>query len=141
MNYRLLWVALGAALLSACQSTPVQYNGNTGYKIESKTDNSATLSYTLATRPNHDIDQLKLQRACQQVLGKNKTYKLSILSVSEMANPAAFQSNPNGVQVGNSRMSIGLSDTPNLNNSEGYAARQALETRPSMLKVVRYTCS
>ncbi|MDC4551919.1 hypothetical protein NQ784_13565, partial [Acinetobacter baumannii] len=28
-----------------------------------------------------------------------------------------------------------------LNNGEDYATRQALEARPSTLKVVRYTCS
>ena len=36
---------------------------------------------------------------------------------------------------------IRLSNSPDFNNSEGYATRQALETRPSTLKVVRYTCS
>ncbi|EXV40830.1 hypothetical protein ABTE62_18850, partial [Acinetobacter baumannii] len=37
--------------------------------------------------------------------------------------------------------SFGLSNTPSLNNGEDYATRQALEARPSTLKVVRYTCS
>ena len=87
------------------------------------------------------LDERKLQRACQQVLGTTQTYKSSILSINEIANPAANQSSQDGLQVGNSRMSVGLMDSPSLNNSEGYATRQALDTKPSTLKVVRYTCS
>ena len=127
--------------LSACQSTPQQYNGNTGYQIENKTANSATLAYTLAGRANQQLDERKLHRACQQVLGLARTYRLTILSVNEIANPATLQNTHDGLQVGNSRMSVGLTDTPSLNNSEGYATRQALDARPSTLKVVRYTCS
>lgn len=126
--------------LSACQTTPRQYNGMTGYQIENQSATSATLAYTLAGRANRDIDSDKLQRACQKVLGPNKTYKLTLLSASEIANPAQASENY-GVQLGHSRTSFGLSNTPNLNNSEDYATRQALETRPSTLHVVRYTCS
>ncbi|MBH8464257.1 hypothetical protein I8Q97_28690, partial [Klebsiella pneumoniae] len=46
-----------------------------------------------------------------------------------------------GIQLGETRASFGLSNTPSLNNGEDYATRQALEARPSTLKVVRYTCS
>ena len=31
--------------------------------------------------------------------------------------------------------------SPDLYNSEDYATRQALNTRPSTLRIVRYTCS
>ena len=75
------------------------------------------------------------------VLGTNKTFKLQILSVNEVANPAAMASDRYGRQIGNSRTSIGLSNTPDLHNSEDYATRQALEARPSTLRIVRYSCS
>ena len=85
------------------------------------------------------MDEKKLQHACNQVLGIGKTYKISILSVNEIINTA--QQEQYGVKLGNSRATFGLSNSPDFNNSEGYATRQALETRPSTLKVVRYTCS
>ena len=129
----------GTLLVAACQSTPHQYNGVTGYKIENKTKTSATLTYTLAARGNSDVDEKKLQHACKQVLAMEKTYKISILSVNEIMNPTKQEQY--GVQLGNSRATFGLSNSPDLNNTEGYATRQALETRPTTLKVVRYTCS
>ena len=135
----LLIIVSGTLLVAACQSTPHQYNGVTGYKIENKTKTSATLTYTLAARGNSDVDEKKLQHACKQVLGMEKTYKISILSVNEIMNPTKQEQY--GVQLGNSRATFGLSNSPDLNNSEGYATRQALETRPTTLKVVRYTCS
>ena len=135
----LLIIVSGTLLVAACQSTPHQYNGVTGYKIENKTTTSATLAYTLAARGNSDVDEKKLQHACKQVLGMEKTYKISILSVNEIMNPTKQEQY--GVQLGNSRATFGLSNSPDLNNSEGYATRQALETRPTTLKVVRYTCS
>ena len=135
----LLIIVSGTLLVAACQSTPHQYNGVTGYKIENKTPTSATLAYTLAARGNSDVDEKKLQHACKQVLGMEKTYKISILSVNEIMNPTKQEQY--GVQLGNSRATFGLSNSPDLNNTEGYATRQALETRPTTLKVVRYTCS
>ena len=135
----LFFIMSGTLLIAACQSSPHQYNGVTGYQIESKTATSATLAYTLAGRSNRDIDEKKLQHACKQVLGVEKNYKLSVLSVNEIVNPT--QEQQYGVKIGNSRATFGLSNSPDLNNSEGYATRQALETRPSTLKVVRYTCS
>ena len=135
----LLIIVSGTLLVAACQSTPHQYNGVTGYKIENKTKTSATLTYTLAARGNSDVDEKKLQHACKEVLGMEKTYKISILSVNEIMNPTKQEQY--GVQLGNSRATFGLSNSPDLNNTEGYATRQALETRPTTLKVVRYTCS
>lgn len=135
----LLIIVSGTLLVAACQSTPHQYNGVTGYKIENKTTTSATLAYTLAARGNRDVDEKKLQHACKQVLGMEKTYKISILSSTEIMNPTKQEQY--GVQLGNSRATFGLSNSPDLNNTEGYATRQALETRPTTLKVVRYTCS
>ena len=134
----LSFIAFG---LAACQSTPQQYNGQVGYRVESQTTNSATLAYSLAGRQNQDLDEKKLQRACQKVLGSNKTYTLQILSINEIANPAAAPSDSYGRQIGNSRTTIGLSNTPDLHSSEDYATRQALEARPSTLRIVRYTCS
>lgn len=136
-------LSLGCIILglAACQTTPRHYNGTTGYQIESQTANSATLAYTLAGRSDGKLDTDKLQRACQKVLGPNKSYKISVLSTDEIPNPAAIPQEKYGVQLGKSRTSIGLSDTPSLTNSEDYATRQALNTRPSTLNVVRYTCS
>ena len=135
----LLIIVSGTLLVAACQSTPHQYNGVTGYKIENKTPTSATLAYTLAARGNSEVDEKKLQHACKQVLGMEQTYKISILNVNEIMNPTKQEQY--GVQLGNSRATFGLSNSPDLNNTEGYATRQALETRPTTLKVVRYTCS
>ena len=126
--------------LSACQSTPQAYNGVTGYQIESRSQDHATLAYTLAVRSNQNLDEQKLQKACQKVLGSQKDYKITVLSVSEIINPTLNQ-HPYGVQIGQSRTSFELSNTPSLNNSQDYATRQALETKPTTLRVVRYTCS
>ena len=131
----LFLIISSAVLITACQSTPHQFNGVTGYQIENKTTTSATIAYTLAARNNQDLDEKKLQHACNQVLGIGKTYKISILSVNEIINTA--QQEQYGVKLGNSRATFGLSNSPDFNNSEGYATRQALETRPSTLKVVR----
>jgi hypothetical protein len=139
-NYILFLAVASALTLTACQSVPRQFNGHVGYQVENQSANTATLTYTLAGRQNQQIDENKLQRACQKVLGMNKQYTLSILSVNEIAN-TAVQTEPFGRQLGQSRTSIGLSNTPDLHNSENYATRQALEARPSTLRVIRYTCS
>ena len=86
------------------------------------------------------MDADKLQRACQKVLGANKNYKISVLSTNEIINPQTAKDQA-GVQLGHSRTSFGLSNTPSLNNSEDYATRQALDTRPGTLHVVRCTCA
>lgn len=128
--------------LSACQSLPEQSeNSFVGYKVESKTANTAILAYTLAGRQNQQRDENKLQRACQKELGAHKTYQLRVLSINEIANPAAHQQDPYGRQLGQSRTSIGLSNTPELHSSENHATRQALDARPSTLRIVRYSCS
>jgi hypothetical protein len=138
--YKITGLILIAAGLSACQSAPRQFNGQVGYQIESKSADTATLAYTLAGRQNQQLDKNKLQRACQKVLGTSKQYKLSILSVNEIINPAV-QSEQFGKTLGNSRTSVGLSNTPSLHGGEDYATRQSLDTRPATLRVVRYTCS
>ena len=138
---KLFTIGCCTTFLAACQSTPQTYNGHAGYQIEAQNATSATLAYTLAGRQNQQLDENKLQRACQKVLGINKTFKLSILSINEIANPAAAQTEQFGRQIGNSRASFGLSNTPDLRNSDNLGAQQALDARPATLRVVRYTCS
>ncbi|ALH94078.1 hypothetical protein [Acinetobacter equi] len=138
-----IYIVLGATILTlgltACQSTARQYNGTVGYKIEQQTANTATISYTLAARKNQAANEAKLQHACGKVLGDKKQYTIKILSINEIINPnkdVEF-----GRQIGNSRTTVGLSNTPSLYNSEDYATKQALDSHPSTLHVVRYTCS
>ncbi|AZN69593.1 hypothetical protein F4U02_02795 [Acinetobacter haemolyticus] len=135
----LLFIVGGTLLITACQSTSHQYNGEKGYQIESKTATSATIAYTLSARGNANLDEKKLQHACKQVLGVEKNYKLNILSTNEIMNPTKQEQY--GVQLGNSRATFGLSNSPDFNNTTGYATRQALEAKPTTLTVVRYTCS
>lgn len=128
-------------ILSACQTTPQQYNGHIGYQVEQQTPNTATLTYTLATKANQNLDEQKLQRACQSVLGENKTYSIQILSVQERVNEMNHAIDQYARPIGQTRASFGLSNTPDLYNSENYATRQALEAKPSTLRTLRYTCS
>ena len=138
-TYKILGLGLIALSLSACQSTPQQYNGQIGYRIEAQSADSATLAYTLGARKNQKFDENKLQRACQKVLNNSKTYKLTILSVNEIINPS--QNVEFGKQIGNSRTTVGLSNTLGLYSDQDTATLRALETRPPILTVVRYTCS
>ena len=138
-----IYIMLGTTILTlglaACQSTARQYNGNVGYKVEHQTANTATISYTLAARKNQAVNESKLQHACEKVLGEKKKYTLKILSTNEIINQnkdVEF-----GRQIGNSRTTVGLSNTPSLYNGEDYATKQALESQPATLHVVRYTCS
>ena len=131
--------ALTALTFTGCQSTAKQHNGTIGYQVESSTENSAVIAYTLAGRKNQNVSENKLQSACQKVLGNSKTYTISILSINEIANPV--QDVEYGRQIGNSRATIGLSNTPGLHNNEDYATHQSLDARPSTLSIVRYTCS
>ncbi len=137
----LIGLTIVTLAITACQTTPRQYNGMTGYQIENQSTNSATLAYTLAGRADLKLDESKLQRACQKVLNTTQDYKISILSINEIMNPSMGQKNQQSVQLGQSRTSFGLSNTQSLNSSEDLATRQALESRPSSLQVVRYTCS
>ena len=137
----LVGLALVALGLAACQTTPRQYNGATGYQIETQNSNTATLAYTLSGRAGQKLDESKLQRACQKVLNSNQRYTLSILSINEIANPSLAHQDARSVQLGQSRTSFGLSNTQAINSSEDLATRQALESRPSTLSVVRYSCS
>ena len=135
----LMGIGLSTILLTACQSTPQVYNGYAGYQIEDQSDHQATLSYTLAMRTQQGPDQAKLQRACQQVLGNKKNYNLDILSINEIATPQ--ESIQRGQQIGSTRTSFALSQSPQLHSTENYATRDALNTRPATLSVVRYICS
>ena len=130
-------IALG---LTACQSSK-PYNGVAGYQVENQTSDTATLSYTLAGRQDRAKDEQKLQQACQKVLGANKTYRLAILSSNEIVNQNTQADEQYGRQIGNSRTSFGLSNTPDLHNNDNLATREALNARPSTLRVIRYTCA
>lgn len=130
----------GLLALAACQSVPQNYNGSTGYEIESQTDHTATLTYTLAGRQNQQLDANKLQAACQKVLGHHQQYQIKVLSIQEIANPQN-QEDSYARQIGNTRTTFGLSNTKDLHSDQDYATRQALEARPSTLHVVRYSCT
>lgn len=140
-NAALLGFSLMTLALTACQTTPLQYNGMTGYQIENQSTNSTTLAYTLAGRKDQQLDQNKLMRACQKVLGTNQNYQLNILSVNEIINPSLGQHDQKNIRLGNTRASFGFSNTQTNTSSDDYATRQALETKPTTLSVVRYTCS
>lgn len=139
-TYKVLGLSCLVLAISACQSAPRPYNGNVGYQIEQQSASSATLAYTLAARKNQQLDENKLQRACQKVLGSQKNYKLAVLSVNEIPNAAADMPQY-GRQIGQTRATFGLSNTPDLHQGENIATRESLEARPSTLHVVRYTCS
>lgn len=126
--------------LAACQSVPQNYNGSTGYEVESQNDTSAVLTYTLAGRQNQQLDANKLQAACEKVLGEGQQYQIQVLSIQEIANPYQSESQY-GRQIGQSRTSFSLSNTKELHSDQDYATLQALEARPSTLHVVRYTCT
>ena len=134
----ILALAASSFMLSACQTAPHQFNGKSGYEILERSGNTATLSYTLSGRPSQDEN--RLQAACRHVLGNSKTYNIQILSTDEISNPTAEQENY-GRQLGNSRTQISLSNTPDLHNSQNPGAREALEARPTTMRVIRYTCS
>lgn len=140
-THQILAFTLVSMALSACQTTPRQYNGMTGYQIENQSANSATLAYTLAGRKDQQLDKNKLIRACQKVLGTKQNYQINVLSVNEIINPSLGQKDQKNIKLGQTRTSFGLSNTQTSTSSEDYATRQALETRPSTLSVVRYTCS
>lgn len=140
MTLKLLGLSAFAIGLTACQNVPQSYNGNSGYQVESKTENSAIISYTLAVHANRVANQNKLQNACKKVLGANQDYKIEILSTNEIANPASIPVS-NGVQIGKTHTTFGLSNTSSNNNDDDYAMRNAMQTRPSTLTVIRYRCS
>ena len=97
--------AMTILMLTACQTAPRSFNGTTGYQIESKTENQATLVYTLSGRADRDLDVDKLQRACKKVLGENKSYQIAVLSTTEIINPQAVTTEKSGVQLGQSHTS------------------------------------
>lgn len=137
----LLGFSFAAVALTACQTAPRAYNGQVGYQVEAQNSDQATLAYTLAGRQNQELDKTKLERACQKVLKSQKNYKIKLLSINEIANPAAVNTESYGRQIGQSKTTFGLSNTPQLHSTDDYATREALNARPSTLRVVRYTCS
>lgn len=134
-------VTISSIFITACQTTPREYNGTSGYQVENLSEDKATLSYTLSTGQDNKWDELKLQRACQKVLKSHKTYQIDILSVNEIINPSFGQSDATTVKLGQSRTSFGLSNTQSIYSNESYNTRQALEAKPVTLQVVRYTCT
>ena len=130
------------ASLMACQTTSQQFNGQTGYQIEQQSASTATLIYTLASKQNATREMQKLHDACQQTLGNTKTYNINVIDSQEIIANTATTASPNNVTLGNTRASFGFSNTPDMSkNNEAYSAQQITETRPTTLKVVRYTCS
>lgn len=137
---QIIGLTMLACGLSACQSTALPYNGVTGFVINAQTQDTATLTYTLATGKNQSVDAKRLQAACQQVLNKTKTYQLQIIDSQNINNPYPTQTQTmQTVPVIGAKM--GFSNTPNLYNSEAYATQTALDARPSTLSVVQYRCS
>ncbi|WP_111892741.1 hypothetical protein [Acinetobacter sp. MB5] len=139
MTLTLLGLSAFALGLSACQNIPQRYNGNSGYQVESRTENSAIISYTLAIHANQVANQNKLQNTCKEVLGEHQNYNIEILSTDEIANPATLPT-ANGVQIGKTHTTFGLGTTSNSNDND-YAMRNAMQTRPKTLTVVRFRCS
>ena len=66
ITYKLLALGMAAITLTACQSAPRAYNGHSGYQIENKSADSATLAYTLAGRQNQQLDENKLRNALKE---------------------------------------------------------------------------
>ncbi len=128
------------SMLTACQTTPKMYNGYSGYQVEQLTNHTATLNYTLAASHRADKEQAKLHAACQAVLGKEKTYTITMLDSQEMITP--FHEVRHGISVGPRSTSLSLSNTPKqAHGTDDYATQQALEVRPTVLKKIRYTCN
>lgn len=135
-----LFVIISTVLtISACQTTPQQFNGQSGYQVIEKNEDTATINYVLPTRV--DKHPAKLQAACQKVLGSNKQYKIQILSQIEIPNQPV-QTTEFGKQLGQSRTNIALSDTLGLYSDNNTATtNQALAVKPNALLSIRYTCS
>ncbi|ESK40365.1 hypothetical protein P256_00813 [Acinetobacter nectaris CIP 110549] len=123
--------------MTACQNIPQRYNGNAGYKVESKTNNSAIISYTLAVQPNHALNQTKLENACKKVLTESLNYSVKVLSTDEIINPANTPQSA-GINIGHSQTTFGLANT---NTGDNSASRTALGIHPNTLTVIRYECT
>lgn len=133
----LLLIGLATTLITGCQSTAKEFNGQSGFKIIEKGQNTATLSYALGGSTRHDL--AKMQSACQQVLGSNQQYKVQVINSSEIINP---QTAPEfGRQIGNSKTKFELSNTPNLYNTDLSSNNAVMEAPPATLRLFRFTCS
>ncbi len=134
----LLGTGLSSLALTACQSTPQPYNGQSGYEILERGANSATLRYTLSGRTSQD--QSKLKAACRQALGGTKDWNINVMSSNEISNTPLLEEQY-GRQLGNSRTQISLSNTQDLYNTENPGVRDVLNARPTTLRVIQFTCS
>ena len=135
-----LFTFISPVLFLGCQTTAQQFNGKSGYEIVSQSKQTTTLKYTLSANADQAKVQAKLQSACQQVLGSDKTYMINILGSSEV-NTQVTNPSAQGVNIGQTRATFGLSNTPSLSGTDDYASRQGLETQPRTLNVILYTCS
>ena len=129
---------IGCSLgLTACQTTSHEFNGQSGYKVIEQSNGSAVMTYALSGSTRNDA--AKLQNACKQVLGSNKTYQVNVTNTGEIVNAVV---NPEfGRQIGNSNTKFGLSNTPDLYNTDVSGTNAALEARPTTLRLIRFTCA
>lgn len=128
----------GCALtITACQTTSHEFNGQSGYKVIEQGNGSAVMTYALSGNTHNDAT--KLQNACKQILGSNKTYQVNVTNTSEIINQ---NNSPEfGRQIGNSNTKFELSNTPDLYNSDLSGTTAALDVRPSTLRLIRFTCA
>src|SRR5690606_5249179 len=99
----ILALAASALVLSACQTTPHEFNGQYRYKVLESWIFTAALSYILARRSSHD--EYRLLTACKQLLRANKNYDMHVQSTNEVVNPANNQVDI-GLHIGSSRAQI-----------------------------------
>jgi hypothetical protein len=133
----ILGLTASTFLLTACQTTSHEFNGQSGYRVIEQSNGSAVMSYALSGSTRNDA--AKLQNACKQVLGTNKTYQVNVTNTGEIINQ--IESPEFGRQIGNTNTKFGLSNTPDLYNTDVSGTNAALEARPSTLRLIRFTCS
>src|SRR5690606_19838229 len=134
----ILALAASTLVMSACQTTPHEFNGQNGYKVLERSENTATLSFILSGRPSQDDN--RLQPACHHVQGYSKKYISQVLSTNEVVIPETKQADF-GRQIATSHPPTSSSKTPGLYNSEDYGTRQGLEAHPTTVRVIRFSCS
>jgi hypothetical protein len=138
MNKKIQFLFFGLVgfTLLGCQ-TASQFNGQSGYQVIEQSKDRAILTYALSGNTRNDDG--KLQSACKQVLGSDRSYNVSVLNTGEIINTS---NQPEfGRQIGNSNTKFGLSNTPDLYNSNVNGTNPALEAKPATLRVIRFSCS